>query len=386
MARKKNPVPSYLSHSSGQARVRINGKDHYLGEYDSDESRKLYSQIIARIANGLPIAEVSKVRTSNAGISVAELVSQFVNDELKRFSESERHCQRAALRVLRQLFGFTSVTEFGPLKLRAVRESMVGGDPNQKDKDGKPKPRKPWLRGVVNRQVKRIQALFRWGVSWELVPESIAAALDTVRALTAAETTAGESKPRQSVPAANIAKVRAELKPLYQDVLDLLGLTGARPGELVSLRAVDIDQSAAVWKSELVKHKTAHKGKRRVLYFNKEAQAILLKQEQFTTAPEEQIFPCRRDNFGTAVNRACKRANVAPFVPHEVRHTAVTTLVDSVGLEATQQLAGHSTAAMTLHYSKMAEKQAIKAVKKLALPKTVAEKAPVKRTVRKKAK
>ena len=40
MARPKNKIPSYLPHpASGQARVRFNGRDIYLGPYGSPESQ-----------------------------------------------------------------------------------------------------------------------------------------------------------------------------------------------------------------------------------------------------------------------------------------------------------------------------------------------------------
>src|SRR4051794_36102254 len=39
--------PAYQHHrASGQARVRIDGKDRYLGEYDSPESYELYDDVI----------------------------------------------------------------------------------------------------------------------------------------------------------------------------------------------------------------------------------------------------------------------------------------------------------------------------------------------------
>jgi len=45
MSRKK--TPSYLLHKpSGQARVRIAGKDIYLGVYGSAESRQRYGEIV----------------------------------------------------------------------------------------------------------------------------------------------------------------------------------------------------------------------------------------------------------------------------------------------------------------------------------------------------
>jgi hypothetical protein len=37
-------VPSYRRHSSGNARVTINGKDHLLGKYGSKVSREKYNR------------------------------------------------------------------------------------------------------------------------------------------------------------------------------------------------------------------------------------------------------------------------------------------------------------------------------------------------------
>jgi hypothetical protein len=42
----RKPVPSYLNHApSGRARVRIDGKDHYLGPYGSEESKAEYVSV-----------------------------------------------------------------------------------------------------------------------------------------------------------------------------------------------------------------------------------------------------------------------------------------------------------------------------------------------------
>ena len=43
---KKVRIPRMLRHSSGQARVILNGKVHYLGVYDSPEAHARYSRII----------------------------------------------------------------------------------------------------------------------------------------------------------------------------------------------------------------------------------------------------------------------------------------------------------------------------------------------------
>jgi integrase len=362
MARRKS-IPSYCHHKpSGQAVSYIDRKAVYLGPHESPESRQAYAALLSRLA-AESLADKSKTTTNGRSVSVATLCLKFVTDELARFSIPEQHCQKTAIRLLRQLFGEALVSEFGPLRLRVVRQAMVDGDPKAKNSKGELDPRKPWSRQTVNRQVKRIQALFRWGVSWEMVPEEIARSLSTVRILMAGETTAAESVPRRSVCQEDIEAVRKELKPRHRDILDLLCLTGARPGELIGLKMKDINRTGDIWRADLSKHKTSHKGKSRTLFFNVTAQAILLRH--FKADPEARIFPCRRDNFGAAVRRACDRAKIVPFVPHEIRHTTATRLVDQVGLESTQRLLGHSEQSMTEHYSRTADKQAIEAVKKL---------------------
>ena len=45
--------PKYALHKpTGQARVRINGKSHYLGPHGSPESHKRYDALIAKWLNG----------------------------------------------------------------------------------------------------------------------------------------------------------------------------------------------------------------------------------------------------------------------------------------------------------------------------------------------
>jgi hypothetical protein len=49
MPAKSARVPSYCRHkASGQAVVRLDGRDHYLGPYGTDESHERYALIIAR--------------------------------------------------------------------------------------------------------------------------------------------------------------------------------------------------------------------------------------------------------------------------------------------------------------------------------------------------
>lgn len=262
---------------------------------------------------------------------------------MPKYSDAEQRCIKSAIKIARELFGETLAAEFGPLRLRTVREAMI---------------RNGWSRSFINKELKRLRLVIRWAVGWELVPPSVADALAAVKSLSAGDSDAPESKPRRAIPQ---AELRAVLCERHRDIFDLLLMTGSRPGELLSLTTGMIDRSGEIWRAELAQHKTAHQGKFRTLFFNVTAQTTLAKYLQ--ADPQGRLFPLRVDTLCYAVKSACRKAGVPPFTPHWLRHTVATRLADECGTEAAQRLLGHATTAMTLHYSKAAEKQAVEAVK-----------------------
>jgi hypothetical protein len=73
---KRKRKPSYLLHKpTNQARVRIDGKDHYLGEYGSQESKERYQDILAewlaesedRSPSSLTVDELALLYLKHAG-------------------------------------------------------------------------------------------------------------------------------------------------------------------------------------------------------------------------------------------------------------------------------------------------------------------------------
>ena len=77
--RKKNVLPSYLLHkASGQARVRINGREHLLGPYGSEERRIKYGKLNSQAAGGVSVDPLAKNHNdADSGLSVAELLLAF---------------------------------------------------------------------------------------------------------------------------------------------------------------------------------------------------------------------------------------------------------------------------------------------------------------------
>lgn len=367
MARPKLSVPTYRLHkASGQACCYVGRERHYLGKFGSAESKQRFAELVTCHHSASTLADAKATPRPHLTL-VAELLLRFVTDELPRYGAAEQRCFDGVIRIVRHLFGTTPAAEFGPLRLRAVRQSMIDGAPGASLpplSDGTAAPdRKPWSLSFTNKQIKRLRSIFRFGVSWEMVPQSVSDSLASVKALTAGESSARESIPRTAVPEASLQAVRGLLIERHRDIFDLLLLTGGRPGEIVGLTTGMIDRTGDVWKAELVRHKTRHLGKRRVLFFNATAQKIL--QRYLRADPEARLFETARDSFGDAVRLACRKANVPRFVPHQLRHTTATRLVDEIGVEAAQRLLGHSQVAMTHHYSRMADRLATQAVQRL---------------------
>ena len=288
-------------------------------------------------------------------IRIDELCRRFIADyALPRYRDrqgqpsAEVHCFNSAIRLLIMHFGELSVDRFRALALRTLREKMVTAG---------------WSRKWINKQIGRVRRMFRIGASWEMVDPDVLASLETVPPLSVGETSAPETEPRLAVSEDDLAAVREVMPQLHRDIFDLLLLCGARPGELLLLTPGMIDRNGEIWRCDLRHHKTAKRGKTRTLFFIPKAQAIL--RRYLTLDPDKRLFSLNRNSFSTALKRHCERAGVPHFVPHQLRHTVATKLADDLGIESAQRLLGHSTAAMTAHYSRAAEKKAIAAVKRL---------------------
>lgn len=336
-------VPGYLLHkATGQARVRIQGRDVYLGPYGSVESRERYGRILADLARGGVVdpVEARDKPTAVPGLTVNELCVAFLRHAQRHYVKrgqptAEQHCFRSAIRPLKELFGFTAIADFGPLALKAVRARMV---------------EQGWCRDYVNKSVGRLRLIFRWGVENELVPPNVPQALQAVAGLQAGRTEAPDRPARRPIPSEHIEAVRKAVRQRTRDILDLLLLTAARPGELLSLTPAMIDRASDVWVARLSHHKAEHHDKERLLFFGPQAQAILTRYI-IRTEPRARLFPVRRDTYGTTIAQACIRAKVPRFCPHRLRHTAATKLREQFGLEAAQVMLGHSKMDMTELYA-----------------------------------
>ena len=359
MGRPKLSLPTYRLHKpSGLARTAINGQEYYLGPYGSDESRRRYGELIARIASGMPVidpmAKPQPATVDDPGPSINEICLSFWEHAEKHYLKngkftSEIHCYQSCLRILRELYGMLPAKDFGPLALKAVRAKMVEGDPNAKNGKGEPCPRKPWSRTNVNVMIGRIRRVFKYAVENEMIEADVLTRLQALAPLLAGRTKAKDNPPRHAVDQDKIDAVRELVSPLIKDLVDLQLLTGARSGELLMLTTRMIDLTGDVWKAELDDHKCVHHGQRRVLHFGPQAKMILNKY--VSADRDRRLFNITRTAYCRAITRVCESIKIDRWTPHWLRHTFCTRIRERFGIEAAQAMAGHTTSEMTDHYS-----------------------------------
>ncbi len=217
----RNRPPKYALHkASGQARVRMDGKDVYLGVYGSPESHQRYGK---RIEEWLRRQDEQPSEMTIAEVSLVYLEHCKQRYRKHGRETSEVSLIRHALRHLVGLHRHTIAAEFSPRMLKSVRQSMIDAGN---------------VRTTINSGIGRIRRMFRWAVSEELIPASVLLGLEAVQDLQRGRSKAAESNPVKPVPDAHIEAVLPYVTPPVRGMIKFQLATGARPGEARILRCM----------------------------------------------------------------------------------------------------------------------------------------------------
>ena len=373
-------IPSLRLHKpTGQAYVRLNGRMIYLGRHDKPDSRIRYNQMIAEwLANNrrLPVSpeEITVPELCAAYLKHAE--SYYVGPDGK--PTKSLGTVKMAIRALLKFHRHTLAVNFGPNSLRAVRQSWID---------------RKLARKTVNDYTSEVKRLFKWGVSHEMVPPSVYHGLVTLEGLRAGRSGARETEAVKPVLESHIEAVKPFVSRQVRALLELQILIAARPGELLKLRAIDLDTSGRVWTATPTEHKTRYRGRERTLYFGPNTQAILkdfladrplcaylfsprdAEAERHDSAQTHRRSNQKRSpkktervvgehyttaSYRMAIERACAKAGVPVWTPHRLRHNAATAIRKEYGLEAAQVMLGHSRADVTQVYAERNEELALR--------------------------
>lgn len=369
-------IPKYSLHkATGQALVRLNGRIHYLGRHGTEESRKKYDRLIAGWLTGDGHAVASQ-------LTVARLCVKYVDEHARGYyvkngrNTSELVSIQMALRPLVKKFGGVKVVDFGPAKLKRVRQTMLDSG---------------IVRKSINRNIGRIRRMFKWGVENEIVPTEVHVALSAMAGLRYGRTTAKEGKPVLPVPAADIAALKPHVGRQVWAMIQLQLVTGMRPGEVRTMRMCDINRSGATWEYRPAEHKTEHHGRQRVIFIGPNGQEILrpfLKADRtrylFSPAEARGEFDAERrknrqtpmtpsqskrkrksapakkpgecysvTSYTRAIKNACKAAGVPKWTPNRLRHNAATNLRQQFDIETVRTILGHASGFTTEIYAEL---------------------------------
>lgn len=112
----------YRRHSSGQARVTLDGKDHLLGPYNSTECKEAYRRLIAEWAAGqrcfAPKQKTQPLLINELILAYWKFAKGYYGFNGKRGDE---YCPRDALKVVRSIYGGIPACDFGPKSLEGLQ-------------------------------------------------------------------------------------------------------------------------------------------------------------------------------------------------------------------------------------------------------------------------
>lgn len=265
-------TPGYLRHRDKErgdrAFVLLDGKRVYLGKYGTPESRAAYDRAVAEfLANGR-LAKTAREASDAAGPFVVEIIAAYWEHAKTYYrhedgtptGEVERNV-RYALRPLRNLYGNCLASDFGPSCLEALRAHLVESGLS---------------RVVVNKRVGVIRRMFRWAESKEMVPRGTFHNLATLEPLKAGRTSAPETERVRPVSWQDVEATVKHLSPQVAAMVLLQWESAMRPGEVVCMRACDIDRSdPSMWIYEPAQHKNKHRGKERPIPLFAKSQGYL---------------------------------------------------------------------------------------------------------------
>lgn len=184
------------------------------------------------------------------------------------------------LKPLVELFANLPIEEFGPLRLKEVRQKMIEHG---------------LCRKLINRRVCITKRMFKWAVSEQIVSAMVLHALQSVAGLRRGRSKAKESKRVLPVDEKSVYMVLPYTTKVVAAMIELQLLTGMRPGEVVIMRPCDIDQTGNIWHYYPYKYKTQHledPNLKRVISIGPRGQEILRpfllrREDAYCFTPEE---------------------------------------------------------------------------------------------------
>lgn len=380
MTKPHGYVPKHCHHRpSDQGFVRLNGRMLYTGRWGTPEANAKYDRIIAAwLASG---RELPTDRADPSAYLIRDLVADYlVAFEEKHVGSRQPETLRHAVKPLLRLYGNDNVAQFRPSDLKALRRHLV---------------ERGLGRNTINTRTTMLKAMFVWAVEEERLHPDVASALRAVKNL--GRWSAGVKQPSQVQPvsAEHVEAVLDHVSTPIAAMIQVQLLAGMRPGEVVIMRGADIDRVThePIWEYRPQKHKNQWRNNERVIQIGPKARRILKpflkdrlpaaflfspkeaeterrsrsrvarvskeppsqaeRRRRARLNPKSKVKDCYDVHvYRRAVQRACEKAGIPPWTPHQLRHAAATEIHREHGMEASRTVLGHSSPDVTAIYAK----------------------------------
>jgi integrase len=398
MSRNAGRFPKLTLHkASGQGVVRLDGRDVYCGPFGTVDCQTRYMKAIADwVDRGQRSATTETDPAAPSDITVNELLLGFLRWAAGHYVKDGRPTGeitniKYAIRHAREMFGKTLAKDFGPRRLKNLRDRLIE-EPTSVTKAGN---KRFLCRNEVNRRTRIIVRAFKWAVAEELISPTVHQALAAVPGLAKGRSAARESEPVGPVPDATVDAVLPYVSRQVRAMMELQRYSAMRPGEACSIRTMDVDTSGQTWWFVPSSHKTEHHGIDRRIPLGPEARELLrpwLRPDQpqaflfsareaeverlaaMRQAPKSPVQPSQQDrrrkrrvkkpgdayttdsyrqaiHYGVAkLNRRLAKEGkppIEPFHPNQIRHLAADRINHESDPDTARVILGHRSVRTT---------------------------------------
>jgi Site-specific recombinase XerD len=395
MPKLKNRSPK-LAKDKNYAVVYFDGKKVPMGIYGTKEAEDNYRRFLMEWA-AIGVCTHNK---SNKSYKVDDLALDFLKSMKNDCGKSDFGNYKTAVKVVLNIYSGTLVKDFNPVALKTVQNQFV---------------EKGYARDYCNKLTRFVRKMFAWGAENGLVSPEIPVALKLVSHVNKRMT---ENRPaRKNVPDDVVVRTLPYLLPTIAEMVQVQRLTAMRPSEVCNMRIDCIDCSGETWLYIPLKHKTGWRNHKRIIPLAKPVQEILLRRmdgktpEQYVFSPTDamqekrerdatnrksKVQPSQKvrkekrivnpkqkfrefytsESYGKSIKNAMKTANkylpvgekLVHWTPYQLRHTAITELVRTNGMDVARAVAGQKSISVTMGYAHADTEIAVKAVTKQRNP------------------
>jgi integrase len=338
MGRPLNQVPTYVYKEKDRARIYWRGEYRDLpGKFRSAKSLAAYQSMCLIVeATGLLPPQVH----SSEVITIKELGRRYLAAMRIKFGpESDEPTYRSySIKAVVGMFGSLTVAEFTPVQLKAVRQAICDAG---------------LVRRTANKRAQHLVNMIQWAVEEGLATGEQWQRLKAVEPIRAGQFGSRDNPEKRPVPEAHFQETLNHLRAETADALRVLALTGMRTGELLAMRPQDVEMGERHWFYTPTRHKTMAAIGSKFIAIPEPAVSILVQYmpKDFT----KRFFPREQSWLLRAVKRACERADVPHWHPHQLRHLLASKVAEKIDDRAAQKLLGHTNPRMTKKYIQLSK-------------------------------